>query len=92
MTAEQQITMKSDSEILAQLQVVFDDVFGDDSVPLTAETTSDDIAEWDSVAHVGLIVGTEKAFGIMFEPDEIMEMDNVGALVSAIRAKTKDDA
>ena len=84
--------MKSDAEILAQLQTVFDDVFGEESVPLTTETTSDDIAEWDSVAHVGLIVGTEKAFGIMFEPDEIMEMDNVGSLVSAIRAKTTDGA
>ena len=84
--------MKSDSEVLNELQGVFDGVFTDESVPLTMDTTSDDIAGWDSVAHVALIVGTERQFGIMFEPDEIMEMDNVAALVRAIQSKTGDGA
>jgi acyl carrier protein len=84
--------MKSESEILSELQTVFDGVFTDESVPLAMDITSDDIAGWDSVAHVGLIVGTEKQFGIMFEPDEIMAMDNVGSLVSAIQSKITDDA
>ena len=79
--------MTSEVDILSELQPVFDDIFGDESVPLSKETTSDDIASWDSVAHVSLIIGAEKQFGIMFDPDEIMEMDDVGALVSTIRSK-----
>ncbi len=80
--------MKSDAEILSELQPIFDDIFGDESVTLTPETTSDDVATWDSVAHVSLIVGVEKQFDIMFDPDEIMEMENVGALIEAIQTKT----
>lgn len=79
--------MTSETEILSDLQPIFDDIFGEESVPLTAETTSDDIATWDSVAHVSIIVGVEKQFDIMFDPDEIMEMENVGSLVEAIRTK-----
>lgn len=82
--------MKSQSDYLSELQPIFDDIFGEDSVPLTAETTSDDIATWDSVAHVSIIVAVEKQFGIMFDPDEIMEMENVGSLIEAIRTKTGD--
>jgi acyl carrier protein len=83
--------MKSETEILSDLQPIFDDIFGEESVPLTAETTSDDIATWDSVAHVSIIVGVEKRFDIMFDPDEIMEMENVGSLVEAIRTKAAND-
>ena len=83
--------MKSESDILSELQPIFDDIFGEESVPLTAETTSDDIATWDSVAHVSVIVAVERHFGIMFDPDEIMEMADVGALVEAIQTKAVND-
>jgi len=79
--------MRSETEILSDLQPIFDDLFGEESVSLTPETTSDDIATWDSVAHVSIIVGVEKQFDIMFDPDEIMEMENVGSLVEAIQTK-----
>lgn len=80
--------MKTEPEVLTELQPIFDDIFGSDSVPLNMETTSDDIGTWDSVAHVSVIVGVEKAFGIMFDPDEMMEMESVGSLVAAVRTKT----
>jgi len=82
--------MKSELDILSELQPVFDDVFGDESVRLSADTTSDDIASWDSVAHVSLIIAAETQFGIMFDPDEIMDMENVGVLVSTIQSKIAD--
>ena len=76
--------------MLAKLQPIFDDVFGEDSVPITAETSSDDIIGWDSVAHVSVLVAVERDFDIMFDPDEIMEMENVGALVASIQSKAAD--
>ena len=80
--------MSQNHKVLEQLQPIFDDIFGEDSVPLTMETGSDDIVGWDSVAHVSVIIAVEQAFDIMFDPDEIMEMDNVGALVSTVEGKT----
>lgn len=79
--------MSSEADVLARLQPVFNNVFGEDSVTLTMATTSDDIAAWDSVAHVSVIVGVEQEFGIMFDPEEMMEMENVGALVTSVQSK-----
>ncbi|WP_205480846.1 acyl carrier protein [Sphingomonas arenae] len=84
--------MTSEAAVLARLQPLFDTIFGEDSVPLTMTTTSDDIATWDSVAHVSVIVGVEQEFGIMFDPEEMMEMESVGALVGSVQAKMADAA
>lgn len=82
--------MLSTEAVLAKLQPIFDDIFGEDSVALTANTDSDDIVGWESVAHVSVIVAVERDFDIMFDPDEIMDMENVGALVASIQSKAAD--
>lgn len=35
-----------------------------------------DIAEWDSVGHMGLIAALEDAFGIMFDTDDIIDFSS----------------
>ena len=35
-----------------------------------------DIAAWDSVGHMGLIARLEEAFGIMMEPDDIVDFSS----------------
>ena len=44
------------------------------------------IAQWDSVAHMTLIAGLEKEFGIMFNTGDIINMSSV-AKVKQILAK-----
>ena len=34
------------------------------------------IPAWDSVGHMGLIAALEEAFGIMLEPDDIVDMSS----------------
>lgn len=36
------------------------------------------IPEWDSVAHMTLIAELEKAFDVMFDTDQIIDMSSVG--------------
>ena len=69
------------------LQELFEDVFLD--VPsLTAETTADDIEEWDSITNVALIVAIEQRFGFQFATGEVERFNHVGDLVAAIEQKS----
>jgi acyl carrier protein len=65
---------------------VFEEVLGR-HVELRDDTTAGDVDGWDSVAHVMLILATERKFGIRFESSEIANAANVGEFVSVIEAK-----
>ena len=74
-------------EVMSKLAGIFHDVFDDDTITLTRATMSDDIPEWDSLAHVRLIVAIEKAFGVRFDVKEINEMPNVGVMTDIVGRK-----
>jgi acyl carrier protein len=73
-------------EILAKLQDVFRDFFGDDAVTLTDAMTSEDVKGWDSVSHIQLVFEVEEAFDVMFPADEIPKMTSVNHLIDRIHA------
>jgi acyl carrier protein len=73
--------------ILRQLTEVFHQLFDDDSIVLTSETDASDIAEWDSMNHISLIVAVEVRFGIKFQTAETESLKNVGDFVSLIQEK-----
>jgi acyl carrier protein len=73
--------------IYSQLTEIFRDVFDDDSIELTPETTASDISGWDSVAHVDLIVSIETRMKIKFKTSELGSLHNVGQLVGLIEYK-----
>lgn len=77
----------NESEIYAALTEVFRDVFDDDDIVLTPETTAEDVAGWDSAAHVNLIVAAEMRFGVRFRTAELEGLYDVGAFVRLIAAK-----
>ena len=74
-------------EIYEHLTDIFHDVFDDDDIELSPETTADDVDEWDSLSHIRLIISVEKAFGISFTSAEITDVANVGEFVSLIERK-----
>jgi acyl carrier protein len=77
----------TNEQIYTQLTEIFRDLFDDDSIVLTPETTAADIPEWDSFNHINLIVATEVRFGIKFKTAEIESLRNVGHLADIIAAK-----
>jgi acyl carrier protein len=74
-------------QIYAQLTGIFHDLFDDDTIVLTPETTAADIEGWDSFNHINLIVATEARFGIKFRTAELEGLHNVGHLVRLIQEK-----
>lgn len=75
------------AEILQALTRLFYDVFDDESIELTPQTTANDVDGWDSQAHVTLIVAAEQHFGIRFRTAELESLRNVGHFVELIGAK-----
>lgn len=75
-----------------ELTDIFRDVFDDDSIVLTPDTTAADIHDWDSANHVNLIVAIEVRMKIKFKTIEIESLHNVGHLVNLVEQKLKAKA
>ncbi len=76
------------SDTLTRLTAVFHDVFDDDSIVLTRETTAADVEGWDSLMHVTLMMSIESAFKIRFVSSEVTGLKNVGQLADLIARKS----
>jgi acyl carrier protein len=70
-----------------ELQEIFRDLFDDEGIVLTDETTASDVAGWDSLKNVKLMVRVEKAFGVRFGTGEVVGLKNVGELLALIERK-----
>ncbi len=79
----------TENEIYERLNEVFRDVFDDDDITVHAETTADDIEDWDSLEHINLISAVEDEFKMRFKMGEVSSMKDVGEMVSIIMQRGK---
>ena len=79
------------SDVLNKLSSIFKNVFDDDDLIITSFTTAADIEEWDSLAHIRLIVSIEKTFELSFTTDEISNLANVGEMINLVIKKQTND-
>jgi len=70
-----------------RLEEVFQEVFEDEHLTLTDETTARDIPTWDSVAHISLMFSIEQAFGVHFSGNELAQFKNIGELKAFLMSK-----
>jgi acyl carrier protein len=77
------------NDVIVKLTDVFRDVFEDDDLVISPETSAKDIAGWDSLMHVTLIINVEKAFHVHFSSSEVAQLKNVGELIDLIKMKAK---
>ena len=74
-------------DIYAQLTIIFNDLFDDDSLVLTPDLTAADVPDWDSFNHINLIVAIESRFKIKFQTAELESLHSVGHLADLVRKK-----
>lgn len=74
-------------EVYVKLTGVFRDIFDDEDLTISDETTANDIEDWDSLEQVNIIVAAENEFGIVLNIAEINSMKNVGGFVDVILSK-----
>jgi acyl carrier protein len=68
-------------QILERLTHVFQDVFDDEDIVLTPNTTAHDIEEWDSLNQIKIILACEKAFDVKLNARDINTLENVDAML-----------
>jgi acyl carrier protein len=72
--------------ILTTVQGAFKAAFDVDPQSVTIETKPNDIPGWDSMGHVALVSSLEQAFGLNFDVDEVMEMEDVRQIIRIVEA------
>ncbi len=75
------------NDILDKIQEAFHKAFGVDAQMVSLETTPSEVPAWDSVGHLELASTLEQSFGINLDVDDLMEMENVRAIVRVIKSK-----
>lgn len=75
------------NQLLEQINKIFIDILDNDQIVLSEQTVADDIAEWDSLTHIQLVVAIEKSFSIRFTSKEIQSWKNVGEMINCIQSK-----
>jgi acyl carrier protein len=71
------------------LNEIFRQVFDDDAIVVTRESTANDIEEWDSLTHMNLVVAVEAKFKIRFALGELQTLKNVGDMFDLVEKKIK---
>ena len=79
--------VRSRAELLEMIRDILADIVDQESLRLTEATTADEVADWDSINHVKLILGLEQELGIRFDTEEIEDLSNVGQFIDLIQTK-----
>ncbi|HVU04659.1 MAG TPA: acyl carrier protein [Polyangiaceae bacterium] len=77
------------SEILATILRLGRKIFDEEELSFDEATLFDDIDEWDSLNHVHMVVGMEKAFGIQFDLGELKRLVRVSDLIDIVERKRR---
>ena len=75
------------NQIVARLTPIFRDVFSDNTLVVTERLNAADVATWDSLSNINMIVAVEKAFGVKFSIKDVRSLKNVGELFELIKRK-----
>lgn len=76
---------------LARVQQAFSAAFGVAPESVTIDSGPDDVDGWDSLGHAALVSALEQVFAVQFDIDEVMEMENMAAVVRIVDARLKAD-
>lgn len=68
-----------------QVQAIFREVMEDEELILHDTLTAKDVANWNSLNHINLILRLEEEFGLQFNAEEIAKLANVGEFFDLLR-------
>jgi acyl carrier protein len=74
-------------ELLTKVKAAFSSAFDIDPQIITLDSEPNDIPAWDSMGHVELASSLERAFGVSFDVDDLMAMENVKEICRVVQSK-----
>lgn len=72
-------------DILFKVRAAFVTVLEHENFQLDESTTANDVDGWESITHMMIIEEVEKSFNIKFKLMDLMNMNNVGDLITSIQ-------
>jgi acyl carrier protein len=73
--------------VYSELTRIFHEVLGDEALVLRPELKAADVAGWDSLKHVEILIAVQERFGLKLSSREIDQLNCVGDLAAIIRRK-----
>jgi acyl carrier protein len=77
-------------DVFVKVQEALHRAFDIELRSVTIETGPGDIPQWDSLGHMALIASLGSEFGISFDVDDIMAMENVKEILRILKSKYKE--
>jgi len=68
-------------DLEARVRGLLELCFGAAPGEISAATVQDDVAGWDSVGHLNLMLMIEETFGVRLEIDDMQRLTSVGAIL-----------
>ena len=69
------------------MQELLVEIIDNEEIVIDESSSPSTVEDWDSLTHFNLIMELQKEFGIKFGAAEIQGWQNVGDIISSIRAK-----
>ena len=74
-------------ELLEAVAEILRDIFDNEELPVTEETSSADVEDWDSLEQINILVAIQDRFGIQVSLDDVKGLENVGDTLDLIERK-----
>ena len=74
-------------DVKAKVFEIVAQVCNTDVANLTLESTIGDFPAWDSMGHLTILQQVEEELEVSFEPEEMMDLEDVNDIIKAVEAK-----
>jgi acyl carrier protein len=80
-------TQTASSDVRNRVFKIVSQVFKMPLENISEDSSPDQIAKWDSLEHMNLILALEEAFKVQFEAEQIGQMQSVGLILLTLKEK-----
>ena len=71
----------------AELRSILADTLGIPEADLAEAASTETIPEWDSVAHINIVLSLEACYGLSFTPDEILSLGSMKEILRVLHQR-----
>jgi acyl carrier protein len=61
----------------SELKKILSQTLGIPEAEIQNQASMETLPQWDSVAHINVILSLEAQYGISFQPDEVLELNSI---------------
>jgi acyl carrier protein len=83
--------MLEPDEFVARLAAIVRAQLDDDNLTISMETEQSDLDGWDSLAHVRIVMGVEREYGVQLDVEEIESIKSVRGFYAAVNSHAASD-